>query len=245
MNYTKASWPMESELGLIQTKNSMGIMTTELSPIALAFVNDAKVSQGSYLDIGAAYGVATHRVLDTGAKITACDISKTHLEILYDSSSLSNRHNLTIDHNDFPYNTNYSNNTFNGILISLVLHFLNGPAIEEGLKKCYKWLRPGGKVYISVMTPNLSFYNQCWPAYKQRVLKGEKWPGIFKKSDFMSNQYLSQIPDMVHLFDDVILAKLVSEAGFKLIHNDFFCYNYFPEKHRTNGKEFLGVIGVR
>ena len=35
------SWPKECESGLIQTKNAMGVMTTELSPVALKFIDEA------------------------------------------------------------------------------------------------------------------------------------------------------------------------------------------------------------
>jgi SAM-dependent methyltransferase len=238
-------WPLETEPGLIQTMNGMGIMTTELSPVAKQFIDEAKSLTGCYLDIGAAYGSASHKVLENGAKIIACDISKAHLDILFQSAPIKYKHNLIIDNCAFPYETIYPNNSLSGILISLVLHFLDGESIEYGLRKCYEWLEPGGKIYIAVMTPNLSFYKQCWPIYKRRNDQGEKWPGIFLTQDFVSEEYLKNLPVMVHLFDQNILMRLVKEAGFKLLYNDFFCYKNFPEQHKNNGKEFLGAIGVK
>ncbi|MBX9702641.1 MAG: class I SAM-dependent methyltransferase [Silvanigrellaceae bacterium] len=238
-------WPIESELGLIQTMNGMGIMTTELSPVADQFVHDAKVLTGTYLDIGAAYGVASHKVLENGVKLIACDISNDHLDILYESAPSEYKHNLTIDNSSFPYETDYQNSSMNGILISLVLHFLDGETIKNGLNKCYEWLKSGGKVYITVMTPNLSFYKKCWPIYKKRISEGVKWPGIFVTQEFISDIYLKHLPAKVHLFDQDVLTSLITEAGFKLIYNSYFCYKNFPEKHRNNGKEFLGIIGVK
>lgn len=238
-------WPVESEVGLIQTMNGMGIMTTELSPVANQFVHDAKSFTSDYLDIGAAYGVASHKVLENGVKLIACDISNDHLDILHQSAPLKYKHNLTIDNKAFPYETDYPSNSLGGILISLVLHFLDGEAIENGLRKCYEWLQPGGKVYIAVMTPNLSFYKKCWPIYRKRSDEGMKWPGVFLTQDFVSDIYLKHLPEMVHLFDRDVLTRLITEAGFELLYNEFFCYKNFPEQHKNNGKEFLGAIGVK
>ena len=238
-------WPVESEVGLIQTMNGMGIMTTELSPVANQFVNDAKSFTSGYLDIGAAYGVASHKVLENGVKLIACDISNDHLDILQQSAPSEYKHNLTIDNKAFPYETDYPSNSLGGILISLVLHFLDGEAIENGLRKCYEWLQPGGRVYIAVMTPNLSFYKKCWPIYRKRSDEGMKWPGVFSTQDFVSDIYLKHLPEMVHLFDRDVLTRLITEAGFELLYNEFFCYKNFPEQHKNNGKEFLGAIGVK
>ncbi|HDV5785714.1 TPA: class I SAM-dependent methyltransferase [Legionella pneumophila] len=238
-------WPVESELGLIQTMNSMGIMTTELSPVAKQFVLDAKLSTKVYLDIGAAYGAASHKALENGVKVIACDISQEHLDILYQSAPPQYQHNLTIDNSAFPNDTDYPKSSLNGVLISLVLHFLDGEAIEIGLRKCFDWLEPGGKIYIAVMTPDLSFYKKCWPTYKKRIEEGDKWPGMFFTKDFVSDIYLNNLPEIVHLFDKETLGRLITEAGFELLYNEFFCYKHFPDQHRNNGREFLGAIGVK
>ena len=49
-------WPKLLDSGLIETKNSMGIMTTELSYPAAEFAEFAKTAPKQLLDIGAAYG---------------------------------------------------------------------------------------------------------------------------------------------------------------------------------------------
>jgi hypothetical protein len=50
------------------------------------------------------------------------------------------------------------------------------------------------------------------------------------------------LPSLVNLFDADILRRAVEEAGFVTGHLEPFCCRNFPEKHRTNGQEFLGLI---
>ena len=238
-------WPKECEPGLIKTKNAMGIMTTELSPVANKFIDNAKSAKRPILDIGSAYGVATHPALQNGATVIACDISELHLEILANTAPKETISRLILDNSSFPIQTNYGHGSLSGILISLVLHFLDGDAIENGLKKCYNWLEPGGQLYIVVMTPNLSFYTKAWPEYRKNVAVGKKWPGIFNTIDLASDIFIDTLPSFVHLFDENVLVKAMKNAGFKVSYTDYFCYNNFPDEHRNNGNEFIGVVGVK
>jgi predicted SAM-dependent methyltransferase len=238
-------WPKESEPGLIKTKNAMGIMTTELSPVGVKFVESARIAKKPVLDIGAAYGVATIPALKCGARVIACDISDQHLTILAKTAPKETLNRLTLDHSAFPLQTKYENNSLSSILISLVLHFLDGDLIEEGLKKCYNWLEFGGKLYITVMTPNLSFYMKAWPEFNKNVELGKKWPGIFKKEDIAPENFLDYLPPIIHLFDEKIISRALINAGFKIDYLDFFCYKNFPPEHRNNGKEFIGIVGVK
>ena len=238
-------WPKECEHGLIQTVNAMGIMTTELSPVAMKFIDDAKKATKPILDVGAAYGVATHPALQNGATVIACDISDVHLEILEKTAPRETLDRLILDHSSFPDQTNYEQGSLSSILISLVLHFLDGDSIESGLKKCYDWLEPGGKIFVVVMTPNLSFYIKAWPEYRTNVTLGKKWPGIFNTKDLASDIFIDSLPSIVHLFDETVLVAAMQNAGFSVCYTDFFCYKNFPAKHRNNGKEFIGVIGAK
>lgn len=239
------SWPKECESGLIQTKNAMGVMTTELSPVALKFIDAAKTATKPMLDIGSAYGVATHPALRNGANVIACDISDAHLDILAKTAPSETLDRLILDNSSFPDQTNYEQGSLSHILISLVLHFLNGDLIEDGLKKCYDWLEPGGKISIVVMTPDLSFYKKAWPEYHRNVRQGKKWPGIFDTKDLVLDIFIDSLPSIVHLFDEYVLVRAVQDAGFSVSDMNYFCYNNFPRQHRNNGKEFIGVIGVK
>ncbi|MBA2657166.1 MAG: class I SAM-dependent methyltransferase [Tatlockia sp.] len=239
------TWPKECEIGLIKTMNSMGIMTSELSPLAVEFIEQAKHTIKPILDIGAAYGVTTHPALYSGAKVIACDISKTHLEILKNTAPKDTEKRLTLTQASFPFETNFNSSSIGCILISLVLHFLDGETTEIGLKKCYDWLEPGGKIYLVVMTPNLSFYKKAWPEYRKNIAKGRKWPGIFETRDLVTNDIIDFLPPMVHLFEKNILERAVKAAGFEIERSCYFCYKNFPDIHRNNGKEFLGVVGVK
>ena len=46
-------------------------------------------------------------------------------------------------------------------------------------------------------------------------------------------------------FDEYVLVRAVQDAGFSISDINYFCYNNFPMQHRNNGKEFIGLIGVK
>jgi len=238
-------WPKEYEKGLIKTANAMGVMTTELSPVALRFIEGSKQAKKPVLDIGSAYGAVTHAALENGATVISCDVSSVHLDILYKTSPKHALHRLALDNSSFPDQTNYESSSLSSILISLVLHFLDGDSVDRGLKKCYDWLEPGGKLFVVVMTPNLSFYQKAWPEYRRNVSLGEKWPGIFNTEGLAPDDIIGYLPSFVHLFDENILVRSVVNAGFQVCDTSFFCYKNFPDKHRTNGQEFIGIVGVK
>src|SRR3990167_8149100 len=194
-------WPDEWEQGLIKTTNAMGVMFKELSPAAEAFVHYARHADGPLLDIGCAYGVATIPALNNGGELIGCDLSDEHLSILRQSiSSDLLQKKLTTTTSSFPYALSFQPKSLSGILISNVLHFMDGETIVDGLSKCWQWLKPDGKLFINVMTPHLSFYHQLIPEYQHRVDAGVTWPGIFNPKLVASDKWKDNLPDFVHLF---------------------------------------------
>ena len=113
-------------------------MTTSFSPIVVKFIEHAKTAKKPLLDIGSAFGIATHPSLQVGSTVIACVIFRKHLEILASTTPKDTLNRLILHNLSFPLETNYSNNSLSGILISLVLHFLDGETIELGLKKCFQ-----------------------------------------------------------------------------------------------------------
>ena len=238
-------WPEEWEQGLIKTKNAMGVMFKELSPSARAFVDFAKTARLPLLDIGAAYGVTTIPALENGAQVIACDLSEEQLNILHQSVDETHQSNLTLLAAKFPEDLNLKNESLSGILISNVLHFMDGPSIVEGLKRCWQWLEQNGKLYITVMTPHLSFYYPLVAEYAKRESEGYEWPGIFNPKPFATEQWKTNLPDFVHLFEIDALNKLVINAGFAIEDSHYFCYKDYPDEHRNDGKEFISLIATK
>ena len=241
MNY----WPEEFEQGIIKTANAMGVMFKEFSPAAEAFVQYAKFAKHPLLDIGAAYGATTIPALENSADVIACDLSKEHLLILNKSVKKQYRQHLKTIMGKFPDDLKFDHESLSGILISNVLHFMDGNTIIRGLRHCWEWLEKDGQLFITVMTPHLSFYHQLIPEYEAKVLKGETWPGIFNPQLVATEKWKDNLPEFVHLFEIDTIKKVVENAGFNIHQIEYFCYKNYPHEHRTDGKEFISLCATK
>ncbi len=235
-------WPDEYEQGLIKTKNSFGMMMRELGPAAVAFVEFAKIAQKPLLDIGAAYGVATLPAIENGAELIACDLNEEHLQILQQATPEYLLSKLTLKYAAFPNDLDFPEKSLSGILISNVLHFLDGNTVEAGLQKCYQWLEPNGKLFLIVMTPYLSFYRNFLPEYEKKAATGMQWPGIFDPKIVSPKDWQDNLPKFVHLFETDTLRRAVEAANFTIETIQHFCYKNFPPEYYLDGKEFISLV---
>ena len=238
-------WPQEWERGVIKTANAMGVMFKELSPAAEEFVQFAKLAKLPMLDIGAAFGATTIPALENGANVIACDLSDEHLVILRQSVDKKFLHKLQTVTKKFPDELNFNARSLSGILISNVLHFMDGESIVLGLEKCWQWLEDNGKIFITVMTPHLSFYHQLIPEYEKRVANGDEWPGIFNPRLVASEKWRDNLPEFVHLFELDTIQTVVEKAGFTIDGIGYFCYKNYPDEHRTDGNEFISLCATK
>ncbi len=241
----ESKWPAEMEQGLIPTDDKMGIMTRELGPAAREFVELAKSAKRPLLDIGAAYGNATLPALRHGATVIAVDLSPTELAILQQSAEAEEQKRLVVMPARFPEQIDFLNASLEGVLGGQILHFLDGPTLETALQKIHRWLVPGGKLFAITITPSLSFYRKFWDEYHSRKTRGDRWPGVFNPRDVAPPEWRDQLPDLIHMFDVDILGRAAREAGFQIETLEYFCFENFPDKHRTDGREFLTLTAVK
>lgn len=240
--FSTEHWPQEWQNGIIKTSNSMGIMTTELSPVAKQFVEFAKTAQKPLLDIGASYGVATYPALQQGAEVIACDLSEADLAVLKQGVPASHQNKLQTLCARFPYDVHLPQDSLSGIHISMVLHFLHGVDVEAGLKQCHHWLAKSGKLFIVVMTPYHGIFSNVMSVYEERIKAGEQWPGAIDLHQHVPENWRHQLPPFAHFFMPDVLQAAVEKAGFMVEVNEHFCYDNFPVQYKTNGKEFVGLI---
>src|SRR5260221_6684621 len=109
----------------IPTLNRMGFMSPALDEIQSAFVNYCKNKRsGNFLDIGCGFGVATLPVIKNGCHITACDLEGKHLEVLRRNVPEGKSSFLTLIQGHFPNEVNFPAEYFDGIYLSMDLHFI-------------------------------------------------------------------------------------------------------------------------
>jgi Methyltransferase domain len=239
-------WPGEIEPGLILTTNAMGIMTREPAPVALKFAEHAGRASCPVLEIGAAYGNASYPALEAGGTVIACDLAEEVLARLRAPVPREMQRRLITIPARFPDQLHFTTGSLSAILAAQVLHFFDGAAVESALAAAFRWLESGeGRLYLVVMTPQLSYYVNFLPEFLRRKSQGDPWPGIFDPRLAATPDWRDRLPTLVNLFDTDVLRRAVQDAGFIIEHLEPFCYQDFPEKHRTNGQEFLGLIARR
>ena len=138
--------------GLVPTLNDKGFMFEVLDEYADDFIQTAGASTDAALEIGCAYGVATIAALQAGATITACDMDQRHLEVLRSRIDDKLAGQLTLQAGTLP-DINLPEAHFGSLLCSRVLYFLTGEDIERSVQNMFRWLKPGGRLYLIADTP--------------------------------------------------------------------------------------------
>jgi SAM-dependent methyltransferase len=173
-------WPIEIEPGLIPTSNAMGIMTREPAPVALKFAEHAGRADRPVLEVGAAYGNASYPALEAGGTVIACDLAEDELAKLRAPVPRHMQKRLITIPARFPEQLRFTPGSLSAILAAQVLHFFDGATVQSALSSAFRWLEPGdGRLYLVVMTPQLSYYIKFLPEFQRRKVAGDPWPGTF------------------------------------------------------------------
>jgi len=127
-------WNWESPAGKLRWRRRVKMLTSHLKP-------DMKV-----LELGCGTGYFTKEAAQSGAAITAIDISPDLLDQAKSEISLPNVDFLI----ENAYQMNFDDNTFDAVIGSSVLHHLK---IDSALKEIFRVLRPGGTIHFT--EPNM------------------------------------------------------------------------------------------
>lgn len=238
------------------TNNSHGVMH-KMNPISKAFVEHSISCNGTVLDIGSAFGIATIPILKESSHthVIACDISKNHLEELsgqvkeidnQNGTNLSSR--LTLLNTRFP-DFELRENSLDAVLASHVLPFLSGKEIELGFAKIAKSLKSGGVLYIT----SYSIYNKVMykyiADYEKRKEKGDPWPGELEDaSDFWdkSNPLTAILPKKLNHLEPCLLESILKKNNYQIKYLDFLSLtDEIPEDMKLDGREAMGLIATQ
>ena len=178
MDQIPHEWPTEVEPALIPTTNAMGIMTREPAPVAIKFAEHAGRARCPVLEVGAAYGNASYPALEAGGTVIACDLAEEELARLRAPVPRDMQKRLITIPARFPDQLSFTTGSLSALLAAQVLHFFDGPTVQASLNAAFRWLEPGeGRLYLVVMTPQLSYYVKFLPEFQRRKALGDPWPG--------------------------------------------------------------------
>ena len=228
----------------IPTLNQYGYMKSELEYFSNSFIERSKNASKPVLEIGTAYGWLTHKVLETGATIVAADISKEHLEVLVKDAPQEYLNSLYIKKGMFPVEMDFEVNSFDTVMASRILHFLNGNDLEKGLDKIYDWLVLGGQLIAT----NCSIYHssvktKMHQVFQERIANNEPWPGLVYKEEGIDKVHDKYSASFVHVFYKEQLEELLPKHGFKIEKINYFDYPSDPWP--DEGKGHIGFIATK
>ncbi|MEJ7646129.1 MAG: chorismate lyase [Chryseolinea sp.] len=231
----------------VETQNKKGFTYT-LSSFGKAFVNAAAKSSKPVMDIGAAYGVATLPALATGAKVIAVDIEEKHLLSIASAVDVRLRNQLIPLCERFPH-FDLPHHTLSAVYMSQVLPFLSGAEVEDGIKKIYDWLIPGGEAFVVTFTPYIEHVSSFIPLYEARKKRGIRWAGnIDDLSRFSAHPHIFEnLPNQIHHIDLDDLKWVFEKVGFKIKEARYFGEEEgaLPEGIRMDGRERVGLIAYK
>jgi len=237
---------LESSGRIRETVNRMGWSSDTLNELSEEFVRFAAGCSAPVLDIGAAYGVASLAALETGAAVVANDLSAHHLDELRARTPMKLRRRLKTVQGCFPDALMFADESFDAIHCSQVLHFLGANDIVAGLHCVFRWLRPGGKLFVLAATPYQATHRSFVPVFLDRKARGDLWPGLIDDLRRHNHHWSAGLnPPWLHVFDDEVLSSGVRRAGFVVESARMFSRTGLPDFCRLDGRENLAVIASK
>ena len=226
--------------GAIPTLNGTGFMLEALDEYALSFIDAAAKAHGEALDIGCAYGVATLAALERGARVCASDLEAAHLALLEQRVPPAQRTRLRTRVGALP-DIEFPAASFDAILASRVLHFLDGDALPRAVAAFARWLRPGGRVFLVADTPYMPSWSEIVPQYEAGKRAGERWPGLI--TDF--RRYTAKRADglgpaFLNTLDPDLLARECEAAGLRVERAGWFGMQRLGAA--SSGREHAGCV---
>lgn len=218
-----------------------------LDEFADDFIQFAGQTDGEVLDVGCAFGVATIAALEAGGHVTACDLDPRHLKILTENTPEALRSRLTCVTGQLP-DIDLPGESYDAILCSRVLHFLDGSAIDASVRNMFRWLKPGGRLTLVADTP-YGIWRKLIPIFQARRERGDRWPGLMigleNYAPYAPQDRAMEAPPFMNLLDPELLARTCTEAGFEVERASFIDRSDFRGLGRMDGRENAGVRAVR
>lgn len=239
--------PDFARAGMVPTLNGTGFMFEVRDGYADEFIHYAGRSADPVLDLGCAYGVATLPALEAGGRVVASDMEPRHLEILASKVPEGLRANLTCVPGQLP-ELDFAAGQFGAVLCSRVIHFLTGEEIDQSIAKIFRWLKPGGRLFLVADTP-YGIWRRSIPEFEEKKQAGGRWPGmIVGLHNYLPTPGVQKHidkPPYMNLMDTDLLRRICEEAGFEVRRVSYIDRTDFKGLGRMDGRENVGALAVK
>jgi ubiquinone/menaquinone biosynthesis C-methylase UbiE len=232
----------------IPTLDKQGAIWLFVDEITHAYLDFATESHGVMLEIAAGYGHVVIKALEAGAaKVFANDISTDQVEILRSRAPSRYAGQLECCPGAFPEQLQFTDASLDGIYNARLFHFFTGNRIRTSLASMYRWLKPGGRVFLVNDAIYRTIFKPLIPVYEKQVAAGKEWPGFIEDVRSCIPEYLhpATFPATMNFMDPVVLKRELELAGFRVLASDFYPYTGNFALGRLDGREIAGAIGVK
>ena len=239
--------PVENN-SFIPTLDREGAIWLYVDEITQAYLDFAGQTKGVLLEIASGYGHVVIKALEAGAgKVFANEIDAGQLAIIKSRTPAEYSSRLACCLGQFPEHLDFPDDSFDGIYNARLFHFFDGDRIRASLAKFYRWLKPGGRVFLVNDAVYRTIFKPLIPVYEKQMAAGAEWPGFIQDVGACLPEYLhpETFPKTMNFLDPAVLTRELVRARFEVVTARFCPYtgNFAPG--RLDGRELAAAIGVK
>lgn len=224
----------------------MGYASLKLDKLTESFVQLCQATaDGNFLDIGSGFGVATVPVANAQRRITTCDIAQEHLNIISNKINSKGSPYVSFDKRALGGDLTYPPNAFDAILVAMVLHFFKPQQLNSIVGSLYRWLKPKGKLFVTVSSPYQGTLLPFLPTYRKRKSLNQKAPGVIEDISKIIPDRANDLPRFNYVFDIDDLKTTIKCQDFTIKTAQYFTRDNLPSDIALDGREYVGVIAEK